>query len=102
YLAQPIPYVNPGDWTSQPLTDDAEFSNPAHPMAQATYADVPLYGLDHAMPPYWHGLYQLRMYFSGPGEEFTTGPYPAAVIKVTGYTWTLVQGGGSSCTEGKA
>lgn len=102
YLAQPIPYLDPGDWTSQPLTDDSTFSNRAHPMAQATYADQALYGLDHAMPPYWHGLYELRMYFSAPDKEFSTAPYPAAVIKVSGYTWTLVRGGGASCTDGKA
>ncbi|MGA2530741.1 MAG: hypothetical protein ABSG36_16490 [Acidimicrobiales bacterium] len=102
YLAQPIQYLDPEDWTSQPLTDDAIFSNRAHPMAQATYADAALYGEDHAMPPYWDGLYELRLYFSGPNMEFDTGPYPAAVIKVTGDTWTLVQGGGSSCTDGKA
>ena len=102
YVFQPIQYVDPGDWTGYQLTDDALFSNPAHPMAQATYADNPLIWPDQSMPPYWDGLYELRMYFSGPGKTPWTSSYPAAVIKVTGNTWILVQGGGSSCTNGKA
>ena len=102
YVFQPIQYVDPGDWTGYQLTDDSLFSSPAHPMAQATYADNPLLWPDQSMPPYWDGLYQLRMCFSGPGKTPWTSSYPAAVIKVTGKTWTLVQGGGSSCTDGKA
>lgn len=102
YLFQPLQYIDPGDWTSYQLTDDAAFSNPAHPMAQATYADSPLLWPDHSMPPYWDGMYQLRMVFSSPNEVPWTSTYPAAVIRVTGSTWTLVQGGGSSCTDGTA
>lgn len=102
YLYQPLQYIDPGDWTSYQLTDDAGFSNPAHPMAQATYADNPLIWPDHSMPPYWDGLYQLRMIFTSPNKAPWTSTYPAAVIRVTGNTWTLVQGGGSSCTDGTA
>ncbi|MGA3216009.1 MAG: hypothetical protein ABSD97_10025 [Acidimicrobiales bacterium] len=102
YLFQPLQYIDPGDWTSYQLTDDAAFSNPAHPMAQATYADNPLIWPDHSMPPYWDGMYQLRMIFTSPNEAPWTSTYPAAVIKVKGYNWTLVQGGGSSCTDGTA
>ena len=68
-------------------------------MAQATYADNPLIWPDHSMPPYWDGLYELRMFFTSPDKAPWTSSYPAAVIKVTGNTWTLVQGGGSSCTD---
>lgn len=99
---QPIQYVEPGDWTGYQLTDDAIFSNPAHPMAQATYADAPLIWPDQAMPPYWDGLYQLRMVFSAPNKTPWNSTYPAAVIKVAGNTWTLLQGGRSSCTGGTA
>ncbi|MFZ2058883.1 MAG: hypothetical protein WAV54_15875 [Acidimicrobiales bacterium] len=102
YLFQPLQYVDPGDWTGYQLTDDSLFSNPAHPMAQATYADNPLIWPDQSMPPYWDGLYQLRMLFSSLDKAPWTSSYPTAVIKVTGNTWTLVQGGGSSCTGGKA
>jgi hypothetical protein len=102
YLFQPLQYVDPGDWTGYQLTDDSLFSNPAHPMAQATYADNPLIWPDQSMPPYWDGLYQLRLFFSSSDKAPWTSSYPTAVIKVTGNTWTLVQGGGSSCTGGKA
>jgi hypothetical protein len=101
-LFQPIEHINPGDWTGYQLTDDAIFSNPAHPMAQATYADAPLIWPHQSMPPYWDGLYQLRMVFSAPDKQPWDFSYPTAVIKVTGNTWTLVQGGGSSCTDGTA
>ena len=101
-LFQPIQHVDPSDWTGYQLTGNALFSNPAHPMTQATYADAPLSWPDHSMPPYWNGLYQLRMVFSAPNKGPWTFTYPTAVIKVTGTTWTLVQGGGSSCTDGTA
>jgi len=101
-LFQPIQHVDPGDWSGYQLTDDAIFSNPAHPMAQATYADAPLIWPHYSMPPYWDGLYQLRMVVSGPNKQPWSSGYPTAVIKVTGNTWTLVQGGGSSCTDGTA
>jgi len=101
-LFQPIQYEPPGNWSGYQLTASARFSNPAHPMAQATYVDAPLTWPDHAMPPYWDGLYQLRMFFSSPDKQAWSFSYPAAVIKVTGNTWTLVQGGGSSCTDGTA
>lgn len=101
-LFQPIQHVDPEDWTGYQLTDDAAFSSSAHPMAQATYADAPLIWPDHSMPPYWDGLYQLRMVFSSPNKQPWTFSYPTAVIKVTGNAWALVQGGGSSCTDGTA
>ena len=92
YLFQPLQYIDPGDWTGYELTEDSLFSNPAHPMAQATYADGPLSWPDHSMPPYWDGLYELRLFFSAPDKMPITASYPAAVIKVTGKTWTLVRG----------
>ena len=102
YLFQPIQYVDPGDWTGYQLTDGAVFSNPAHPMAQATYADAPLIWPDNSMSPHWDGLYELRMVFSSPNKQPWSFSYPTAVIKVTGNSWTLVEGGGSSCTDGTA
>ena len=102
YVFQPLQYVDPADWTGYQLTDDALFSSPAHPMAQATYADNPLLWPDASIPPYWDHMYQLRMFFSAPDKATWMSTYPAAVIRVTDKTWTLVQGGGSSCTAGKA
>lgn len=71
-------------------------------MAQATYADPPLLYPDHSFPPHWDGLYQLRIIFSAPNTAPETSTYPAAVIRVSGNNWTLVRGGGSSCTAGSA
>ncbi len=99
---QPIQHEDPGDWTGYQLTDQAIFNHSNHPIAQATNADVPLYYADHSIPPYWDGLYELRMYFSSPNQVPENSSYPSAVIRVSGDTWTLVSGGGGSCNVGKA
>lgn len=101
-IYQPNQYEDASDWTGSELTDPAVFSNPAHPMAEATYADSPLLWADQELPPYWDGLYELRMYFSQPSLPFYSSKYPAAVIRVTGNKWTLVSGGGGSCDSGTA
>lgn len=101
-IFQPIQHEDAANWTGRQLTVQAVFSNPKHPMAQATYADEPLLWSDQLIPPYWDGLYELRMYFSQPLLAPYSTPYPAAVIRVTGDTWTLVSGGGSSCDSGTA
>ena len=99
---QPIQHVDPSGWEGYQMTVAATFSNSKHPMAQATYADNPLLWPDEAYPPYWDGLYEVRMYFTAPyvSEEKTT--YPAAVIQVRGNTWTLLRGGGGVCKVGTA
>jgi hypothetical protein len=99
---QPIQYVDPSGWAGYQMSDGAIFSNPRHPMAQMTYADNPLLWPDRAYPPYWDGLYEIRMYFSGPDVSESTNPYPAAVIQVTGSTWRLLSGGGTPCNVGSA
>jgi hypothetical protein len=99
---QPIQYEAPGDWSGYELTDDSIFSNPAHPMAQATYADAPLIWADQSIPPYWDGYYQLRLVFSAPNQVPWEATYPTAIIKVSGNSWTEVQGGGASCGAGTA
>jgi hypothetical protein len=97
---QPIQYIDPGDWSGQELTAGSSYSNVAHPVVQETNADEPLLGFVQSYPPHWDHLIQLRMYFSGlnqPEEETT---YPAAVLRISGNTWTMVQGGGASCSSG--
>lgn len=101
-LYQPRKDVDPGDWTGYQLTEDSLFSNAEHPIAQATNADAPLLYADRSLPPQWDGLFELRMYFTGSGLPVETSPYPAAVIRVTGNNWTLVQGGGTRCNVGTA
>ena len=101
-LYQPIQHVDPSGWSGYQLTDTAAFNNPQHPAAQATNVDEPLIGADQQYPPYWDGLYQLRMYFAAPQEAVYTQPYPVAVIQVTGKKWQLVQGGTVDCSASQA
>ena len=104
YLAlyQPIEHEDPGNWTGYPMTDVSVFSNPAHPVAQATNLDSPLLEPDRQIPPYWDGLYELRMFYTGRDVEPFTSSYPVAVIRVSGTEWSLASGGGASCSSGSA
>lgn len=99
---QPIQYVDPSNWTGYQLNDDAIFSNRAHPIAQSTNADNPLLWPDQSMPPRWDGLYELRMYFTGVNIPAQSSPYPAAVIRVSGGSWTLLTKATTPCTVGTA
>jgi len=101
FAYQPIRYVDPGDWSGSELTAATIFSNASHPVAQATYGDVPLLGFTQAYPPHWDGLVEIRMLYSGVGEAQLTTPYAAAVIRVSGGKWTLVKGGNAACNQGK-
>ncbi|HYK27507.1 MAG TPA: hypothetical protein VEV61_06020 [Streptosporangiaceae bacterium] len=101
FAYQPIKYVDPGDWSGSQLTAATIYSNPDHPVVQATYGDLPLLGFTQAYPPHWDGLVEIRMMWSGVGEPQLTTPYAAAVIRVSGSKWTLVKGGNASCSLGK-
>jgi hypothetical protein len=98
---QPIQYVQPGDWSGGELTGSSAFSNPSHPVVQATNADAPLLGFVQSYPPHWQGLEEIRMIFSGVNLPQDIAPYPAAIIRISGNTWTMVSGGGGSCTAGQ-
>jgi hypothetical protein len=97
---QPIQYVDPGDWSGMQMNGSSWFSNSDHPVAQSTSADLPLISMVQAYPPHWDGLLEIRMLFSATNKEQIQAPYPAAVVKVTGKTWTLVWGGGGNCSQG--
>jgi hypothetical protein len=101
YAYQPIQYVDPGDWTGSQLTSASAYSNAAHPVAQATDADVPLIGFTQAYPAHWDGLIQIRLMYTSADKAQLTTPYAAAVIRITGSKWTLVEGGGGSCSASK-
>jgi hypothetical protein len=94
--------VSPYNWSGQVLAGASEYSNPAHPMAQFTPIDEPFTYMTVTFPAMWDGLYQLRLYLGGPYLEEYEQTYPAADIRVTGNTWTLVSGGHASCTTGTA
>lgn len=101
YAYQPIQYVDPLDWSGQQLTAGAVSSNAHHPVAAATAVDLPLIGFVQAYPPHWNGLVEIRMIYSAGDKELLETPYAAAVIRVSGKTWTLVEGGGGSCSQGQ-
>ena len=61
---QPIQYVDPGDWSGSLLTGGSAFSNPDHPVVQATNADQPLLGFTQAYPEHWDGLLEIRMMYT--------------------------------------
>ena len=100
YAYQPLQYIDPGDWSGAQLTAGSVYSNPGHPVSAATAVDVPLVNFVQAYPPHWEGLVEIRMMFSGVDEEQLMTPYAAAVLRITGTTWTLVEGGGGSCSQG--
>jgi hypothetical protein len=102
YAFQPRQDIAPGQWSGDMLTASTRYSNPAHPMAQATGGDLSLAGFVSEFPPAWDGLIQLRLYLGAPGQPAQTLSYAATTIKVTGSTWTVVSGGNTSCTTGNA
>jgi hypothetical protein len=102
YAFQPIEYVAPGDWTGDQLTGSSYFSNFAHPAAAGTAADEPLITFSQGYPLHWQGLLQLRLYYTHANQEPYATTYPTAVLRVTGNTWTMLQGGGTPCSASKA
>ena len=89
---------SPLEWVGVPLTAVSEFSQTAHPMAQATILDPPLSQFsDQVDVRNWNGYLQLRMLSAGPGLPTNTNAYPTADIHIVGDTWTLVAGGSDSC-----
>ncbi len=102
YGYQPLQGVAPSQWSGEYLTASAKYTNPKFPMAAATPADRALTDYLSDLPPKWNGLVQLRMFVSAPDEPTYTQTYNAATIAINGNTWSLVQGGGGSCTSGKS
>lgn len=98
---QPIQYVDPGDWSGSLLTGGSAFSNPDHPVVQATNADQPLLGFTQAYPEHWDGLLEVRMMYTAKDKPQLQTPYAAAILRVSGASWTLVEGGGGSCSQGR-
>jgi hypothetical protein len=102
FAYQPRPYTPPGAWSGLALSAASVYTNPAHPMAQATPIDQPLDYMTESFPPIWDGLYELRLYLGGPDIAAYSNTYPVADLQIKGNTWTLVTGGGGSCTTGSA
>ena len=93
----------PEDWLGEQISAAAFYSNPAHPMVQATSGDgAVLKDFVQASPPTWDGLVELRVYLGVPGEATYNATYPATDIQVKGDTWTVVRGGTVACDSGSA
>lgn len=100
YAYQPLQYVDPADWSGMQMTGASAFSNDKAPMTQGLGRDHSLFNLNAAYPLHWDGLAQFRIYYTSFNKpEFET-TYPAAVVKLTGKTWTQVGGGTVDCKAG--
>jgi hypothetical protein len=100
FAYQPIQNVPPGDWSGQQLNAGGYFNDPSHPASVFTVADRTLLSFSQEFAPHWDGLYQLRLIYTAPDlpEYFTS--YPTAVLRVSGSSWTMVQGGNTRCSAG--
>jgi hypothetical protein len=99
---QPRPGVNPAEWSGDQLTASSQYTNPSHPMAQATDGDDRLADFLDAYPTELDGLVQLRLYLGAPDQPPDTQTYAAAVIRVDGDTWSVVAGGTVPCNASTA
>ena len=102
YAYQPRQGVDPRQWGGAQLSAAAKFTNPAHPTAAMTGLDGSLSLFLAQYAAQWEGLVQLRMYLGAPNEPIYNLTYDAAVIKVTGQTWSAVSVGSVSCGAGSA
>lgn len=99
---QPRQGVAPGDWNGFQLAAASRYSNPDHPMSQATPGSSTLRDFLGRYPAGWDGLVQLRLILSGPELSTRTSSYDATDIRVTGGTWQVVRGGKAPCRSGTA
>ncbi|MBO9523930.1 MAG: hypothetical protein J7518_20540 [Nocardioidaceae bacterium] len=102
FAHQPREGADPAEWSGQQLTAAARYTDPAHPMAQATVKDVALADFLAAFPPRWHGSVQLRLALAAPDAP-PSGHYASLDLKVDGRHWQVVgTPGTASCTTGDA
>jgi hypothetical protein len=102
FAFQPRPYTPAGAWSGEALTAASLYTNLAHPMVQETPIDEPLTQMTNAFPPIWDHLVELRLYLGAPGSEADVMQYGAADLRISGDTWTMVEGGTSGCKSGTA
>lgn len=99
---QPRQNVAAGQWSGEALTGSARFTNPTHPTAAATPADLSLADFISDYPPQWDGLLQVRIYLGAPNQAVYSRTYDETDIQVSGSTWQVIKGGKASCTDGDA
>ena len=99
---QPRKGIDPGLWSGYLLGASSRYSNPQHPMSQATPISSSLQDFLGRYPPSWDGLVQLRLLLGGSNRPPQTGAYDATDIRITGDTWQVVRGGTGPCQAGTA
>lgn len=99
---QPRQGVDPAAWSGFQLATASRYTNPAHPMSQATPLSSPLQDFLGRYPAQWNGLVQLRLLVGGSGRSPRTASYDATDLRVTGDTWRVVRGTPVACGTGKA
>jgi hypothetical protein len=99
---QPQQGLSPGEWSGAELTASSRYTNPAHPMAEATGGDDSLEDFIGDFHPTWDGYVELRMYLGTYDAEVYSLQYPALDLQVTGDTWHAVGGGPVNCDAGSA
>ena len=102
YAMQPRKGIDAASWSGDSLTASSTYTNAAVPIAQATDRDFALSDFLNEFAPQWDRLLELRIYFSAPEQGVDPNTYPAADIRITGTTWTLVDGGNVNCKAGDA
>jgi len=95
---QPRQGNDPGEWSGEQMTATSTYTNPNFPKAEVLATDITLEQVVHDFPPKWDGLVQLRMYVKTADDPTYLLHYPTADIKISGNTWTMVRGGGVTCT----
>jgi len=99
---QPRKGIDPGLWSGYLLGASSRYSNPQHPMNQATPISSPLQDFLGRYPPSWDSLVQLRLLLGGSNRPPQTGAYDATDLRITGDTWQVVRGGTGPCQAGTA
>jgi hypothetical protein len=99
---QPQQSLEAGEWSGDELTASTRYSNPKHPMAEATGGDDSLADFLQEYHTRWNGFLELRMYLGTDNAPAYSEHYPALNIQVTGSTWRAVGGGAAACRAGSA
>lgn len=92
YAFQPRPGVDPGEWSGYQLTGGSVFADGQHPLVSGTNLDPSLRDFMSNYALKWDNLLELRIYYTAANAVVSRRSYPAAVLKVSGNTWTMVQG----------
>jgi hypothetical protein len=100
YAYQPRKGVDPANWSGQQLGAASAYSSTSVPVAQQTARDPALSDYLNNFPPQWDKLVELRIYFGALNSPVSASAYPAADIRITGTTWTLLNGAKVDCNGG--